>query len=252
MIKRTLPAVTLLLLLVLSTFGQGGMQPGPGTPHGSSLLTGLIASWKLDNLNDSVGGNTLTNNNTATFNTGKIGNAVYLAEASSQSLSIADNADLSTGDIDFTIAFWVWLDTKTTTRWFLGKSNNFGPDDVEYASWLNASLDRFRFAVNNYAVQVTADNFGSPPTGQWICIIVWHDAVGNTVNIQVNDGTVDSASYSGGTTDTGQAFRIGADNEPGFFHDGRIDNVNFAKRVWTAGERTFFYNGGTGREHPFN
>lgn len=228
------------------------MQPGPGTPHGSSLLNGLVASWKLDNLNDSVGGNTLTNNNTATFSTGKVGNAVYLVEASSQSLSIADNADLSTGDIDFTIAFWVWLDTKTATRWFVGKSNNFGADDVEYASWYNNSIDRFRFTVNNYVVQVTADNFGSPPTSQWICVIVWHDAAANTINIQVNDGTVNSASHSGGTSDTGQAFRIGADNEPALFHDGRVDNMNFAKRVWTAGERTYFYNSGTGREHPFN
>lgn len=243
--------LTLLLLLVLSTFGQGGMQPGPGTPRGSSLLTSLIASWKLDNVNDSHGSNTLTNNNTVTFSTGKIGNAAYIASASTQSLSIADNAALSTGDITFTIAGWVWMDTKTTTQTMVSKGNQFGPDEIEYLLWYNNSLDRFRFAVSNFAGLVTADNFGAVPTGQWICVIAWHDATANTINIQVNDGTVNSVGYSGGTTDTGQAFRLGADNEPNLLLNGRLDNWNFAKRAWTAGERTFFYNSGNGREYPF-
>lgn len=249
--KRLLISILLCLLLAATTAVPQNVRRGP-VASSSSLLTSLMASWKLDNLNDSAGSNTLTNNNTATFNTGLIGNAVYLASASSQTLSIADNAALSTGDIDFTIAFWVWMTNKDTTFVVLGKGNNFGPDEIEHVVLYNTAIDRFRFGVENYTGIISADSFGAVPTGQWMCLIVWHDATANTVNIQVNDGTVDSASYSGGVTDTGQAFRIGADNEPGLFFNGRVDNVNFAKRVWTTGERTYFFNSGTGREYPFN
>ena len=62
---------------------------------------------------DSSGnGNDLTDNATVTSTQGKIGKAAQFTAANSEYLSIAENASLSPGDIDFTFSGWV---NKTNT-----------------------------------------------------------------------------------------------------------------------------------------
>ena len=77
---------------------------------GCTLTTSLIAHWNLDEASgtrvDAKGGNDLTDNNTVTQATGIVSNAGQFTAANSEYLSIADNAALSTGDIDFTIPLW--------------------------------------------------------------------------------------------------------------------------------------------------
>src|SRR5262252_1520277 len=78
--------------------------------------TNLISYWKLDEVSgsrvDTKGTNTLTDNNTVTSTTGIINNAASFAAASSEYLSLASNATVQTGDIDFTITAWVKMTTK--------------------------------------------------------------------------------------------------------------------------------------------
>lgn len=85
-----------------------------------TLLDGLVSYWKLEEANgarvDSVvaSGNDLTDNNTVTQAVGVLGNAAQFTAANSESLSHADNASLGTGDIDFTVASWVYFDSLTS------------------------------------------------------------------------------------------------------------------------------------------
>src|SRR5881394_1372626 len=76
----------------------------------SPWLTSLVAHWKLDQTSglraDSHGGNDLADFNTVTFAAGKIGNAASFLGVNEESLGAADNAALSMGDIDFSIALW--------------------------------------------------------------------------------------------------------------------------------------------------
>ena len=80
-----------------------------------SFTDNFIAFWKLGEASgtrvDSIGSNDLTDNNTVTQAAGKIGNCAQFTAANSEYLSIADNAALSTGDIDFSIVFWVYFDS---------------------------------------------------------------------------------------------------------------------------------------------
>src|SRR3954464_8446679 len=87
-------------------------------------LTSLVSYWKLSDVNDSVGGNTLTNGNTVTFTSGKIGNAATFVAASSQRLSHAANAALRTGDIDFTIPAWAKFASQPANPIVVGKDDN--------------------------------------------------------------------------------------------------------------------------------
>lgn len=235
--------------------GPGFLVPAAGG-GGSSLLTSLVASWKLDDLTDATGrGNTLTNNNTVTFNTGKIGNAAYMASASTQWLSIATNSDVAQGDFDYTIGVWIYIGTISDVRIILARDSDTSGREFELE--YDGSGDSFRFVIFTGGSTKTAQVVSpyTPSTaGRWICLIAWHDAAANTVNLSIDNGAAsDSQPTTGGhDTSTGN-FTIGRRIYSGFegYWDGRIDDVNIWKKVLSAGERTEFYNSGTGKEHPF-
>ena len=235
---------------------SGGGNEGAAAVAASGLLTSLISYWTLDEASgtrvDSVtsSANDLTDNNTVTQNPGKISNAAQFTAANLEFLSRADNASLSTGDIDFTLAGWVYLDSLGAFRVAVGKREN--ATNREYWFEVNNS-DQMRFIVSsNGALQdgvVTASSV-TLSTGTWYFVVAWHDSVANTVNIQVNNGTAHSAAFSLGVFDGGSRFAIGV-GESSNYWNGRIDEVGFWKRVLTAAERTNLYNAGTGVTYPF-
>src|SRR3989344_2206233 len=98
---------------------DGGYDPGR-FEIGSDInliasSQGLVGWWGLDEengtRNDLVGNNHLADNNTVTQGTGRVGSAAQFTKANGEYLSISDNADLSMGDIDFTICGWMYLDS---------------------------------------------------------------------------------------------------------------------------------------------
>jgi hypothetical protein len=219
------------------------------------LNSGLAAFWKLGEVSgaraDSVGANHLTDNNPVTqAAAGKVGSAAQFTAASSESLSIADNAALSTGDIDFTLAAWVYFDSKGADRVILGK---IGAGSAEYLLRFVNTSDRFRFYCANGGSNgnVLANPLGSPALATWYFVVAWHDAAANTINIQVNAGAVNSAGYSAGVADGAQGFRLGAQDNSVDFWNGRIDAAGVWKRVLSSAEVTSLYNSGSGREYPF-
>lgn len=68
--------------------------------------------------------------------------------------------------------------------------------------------------------------------------MAWHNSVNNTINIQLNNGIVQTASYSGGVTDTTAALSIGAYADKTWEFNGKIDEVALYKRTLTAPERS--------------
>src|SRR3990167_8093050 len=101
-----------------------------------SLITNLISYWKFDeasgNAADSQGSETLTNNATITYSAGALNNAADLVAASSQYFSRASNANLQTGDIDYTISCWVKLTTKAANFTIITKSQVGGVSASDY------------------------------------------------------------------------------------------------------------------------
>lgn len=186
----------------------------------------------------------MTDNNTVTSNPGKFSNAGQFTNANSEYLSISDNADLSTGDIDFTVAAWVYMDTKAALRYIMAKAGAAGFREYSLNYYASDGVDRFEFwlsADGDNITAVRADSLGSASTATWYFVVAWHDSVANTINIQVNNGTANSVSYTSGTTDSSGQFNIGALNA-GSFWDGRIDEARFYKRVLSPSERSLLYN----------
>jgi RHS repeat-associated protein len=84
---------------------------------------------------------------------------------------------------------------------------------------------------------------------RWYTIVAWHDSVFNTLNLQVNNGTVSSVSYASGAMDTTYPLSIGAHANGTYGINGRLDEVALYKRVLNPSERSWLYNGGFGRTY---
>lgn len=218
--------------------------PGGGSLGGappSTLLNGLISYWKLDEASgvaiDSAGGNTLTDNNTVTSAAGKVAGARQYTRANSESHSIASNAGLSSGNIDYSIAFWAFCDT-IPTMGFVAKGN-------EYRVIYDPGAGVFKFLWN--ADTGLAQSAFIDPTGLWTFVVAWHNATLNTVNLQLNNGAIVTVAHTGGLNDAG-AFVLGSSSG---FLNGRLDEFGIWKRVLTVAERTVLYNAGNGVTYPF-
>jgi hypothetical protein len=248
------------ILFVIACAGLAGILPGvsaaplhvpvnPGT-------TNLIAWWSQDEVsgtrNDSHSTNHLTDNNTVSSTTGKKSNAAEFTSANSEYLSIADNASLSMGDIDFTLCSWVRL-TGTKAAFPIFAKWNVGANEREYYLIYSLSSDRFLFAISNNGTAqtvLTGSSFSSITTNVWYYVCAWHDATANTISIQVDNGAIDSVSYSSGGRNGTSPLFIGQIVFAGStYGNGNTDESLIYKKVLSADEREWLYNAGTGRTY---
>jgi hypothetical protein len=215
-----------------------------------ALSTSLISYWELNEASgdrvDAHGTNDLVEQNSGIASTtGKVSSAVLLDRSEGEFLSIADNADLSTGDIDFTFCTWVYANT--AAGYIAAKCD--GAPQNEWALDSSGTSDAYRFYVSANGSSFTVlSSAVTSALSTWRFIVAWHDSVANTINIQVDDGTPDSTAHSTGVYDGTSNFNLG-NRETAFTTEcwnGRLDQAGFWKRVLTSGERTTLYNGGAG------
>ena len=181
------------------------------------------------------------------------GGARKFTNGNSEYFTGGDDTDFEPGDADFTIAGWVYLDNLDTAQGFCGKYD-FGDNNREYLVFYQQSSNRIRFHVSGDGqggasiTQLVASTLGAPSAGQWYFIVAWHDATANTINIQVNNGTVDSESHTAGIFQGTANFLLGSEEQtsPAFQLDGRMAKWGFWDRTLTADERTSLYNNGNG------
>lgn len=221
-----------------------------------ALTDSLISHWALDeasgNALDSHGSNDLTETGgTIDSATGKVGNCRDFEEADTEWFEHADNASLSTGDIDFTFAAWVFMESEAALFGTILAKGSLSTNSVEYSLYYRQSVDDFQWKVGNGTASATVSSTLNVTTGTWYFVVAWHDSVNNLLGISVNDGAAVTASYSSGGNDNASAFMIGADSTGRYF-DGLIDEVSFWKRVLTSDERTELYNAGAGLAYPWS
>jgi hypothetical protein len=248
-------AATMALLGAAALPIAADVRAEPPARPMSALSNSLVAYWTLDEQNgnraDSVGGNTLTDNNSTGYNTGVIGNAAETDFAAHRYLSAPDSASLSTGGTSFSMTFAVWvnLNDKTQVNYILSKNNS-----LDYDIYYSVGANRFRFCYGGTLLTgncINADSLGSPSTGVWYYVVGWYDASADTLNIQVNDGTIDSSGSTLEPSDSSGSFYIGKEEYSPSYSDARIDEVGIWKRTLTSAERSALYNLGAGCAYPF-
>lgn len=230
----------------------------------STLNNNLVSYWTLDessgNASDSVGGNTLTNNNTATYSAGKIKNSIHLASASSQSLSIADGSqtglDMSG---DFSIQAWI----NATSFPDAGVCSIVSKDNVSvsrsYAIYTSndGKIHGIIFGGGGNGQRSFVTNSSQVSTSTIYHIVVTYSLSGNTFLCYVNGSSVAITMADTGVTSITNStapFEIGCRQESSSdakFWNGWIDEVAVWSRVLTSGEVSSLYNGGSGYQYPF-
>ncbi len=190
---------------------------------------------------------------------GLIGAAV---DCNEQGLETADGTPFSFGNHDFTVALWVntsdWSDGGSLQRLLASKFNGNLNSREWQVDWV-AATNRLRFLIRNRADTtehiILAGSYGNvtPHVDEWILIVAWHDGENDTINIQINDGTVDTlSSVVGGiqtantSVKTGIGTRDGGGAAGNNNFNGSIDQTAIWCRVLTSAERTALYNSGAG------
>src|SRR3990167_3362462 len=173
----------------------------------------------------------------------KSGNSTQFTAVDLEYLSIADNAALSMGDIDFTIAGLVYLDTTPASGATMGILGKWAAGNLEYRLYVDntAGTIRFKFDVRDTGdtttTTVTATTFGEPSTATWYFVVIYHNATTNLIGISVNNGAFDTAATTGGVRDGTAAFEIGR-HTAGNYLNGRGEDFSIAKQIYTAAEIT--------------
>ena len=256
MIKKLLFAGLALAisLLPITAFAES-FSPDSGCTLPTSLVVYYDCDESSGNLLDSKGSNDQTDTNTVASATGIVSNARDFERDNSEYFTRADTADLSSGDISFTITAWVKIETKSgagSQMWIFNKGNG---TDREYMLLYDVDSDRFRFFISvdglgsAYAI-VNANNFGAVSIGTWYWIQAGHDASADITFISVNNGTEDTTATLGlGPTDLTGGSAVGNQVSATDYWDGLIDEIAFHKKRLATAEKADLYNAGAGNTY---
>lgn len=232
-----------------------------GDPIGDALRSDAVAYWKMEEasgtrIDATGGGNDLAPTNAPGNTTGKVGDALSLAMASSQKVSRASTADLRLGGGDFLITCWLKVNGTINDYEVRGAVCKIGAVQPDYL--INVARDEdlpyFYAAIGMvdapFQTFVFSDELADVTI--WHFIAFWFDLSLARIYLQIDNG---ATIYTGdltlvaenGTSD----FLIGNDNSIGFWN-GAIDEVAIFKPAdistwWSQDKKNYLYNSGDGR-----
>lgn len=215
----------------------------------------LQAYYKLEDVSDSKGANTLTNNNTVTFTAAKFTNGANLGSTdANKCLSVASALGYANGA--YSVSLWVKLNTEltgadtvyqicniytTTSQWLLNYSRVGGVNALNFTRFDGATLEG-----PSYNVTLGTTDFHH--------IVMTHD--GTSIR-----GYLDNALVGGPTTATGQTgsysavMTLGSNGNDITANNALVilDDAGFFNRELTAAEvTTLFTPSVTGGSFLFN
>lgn len=217
-----------------------------------SLLTNIVAYYKLSDTSDATGNsNTLTNNNSVTFDAGLIGNAADLGSSNTNKfLSIASDFGINGGNI--TISLWVKLNAEiASSTWGFAYMPANSPGIAygivyEYNSGTRRiHIERVKFGGAGADIYTTV----TLGTSTWHHIVLTYDG---TNLISYLDGIASSPSATSGTgVSTGTTeFDLG-NTVTSLYASTKIDEAGVWSRALSSTEVTQLYNSGVGLQYPF-
>ena len=172
--------------------------------------------------------------------------AAHFGSSNPSFLTIADAADLSSGDVDFTWCGWFKPTSLTVTKTLFGKYNETG----NQREWL------LRITSSNFHIRVSTDGITNiidqsfatsvPSLNNWHFVVFRHDAINNQVVVRIN-ATDYTFALTGGILDGTSSFQIGTFNSGTDSFDGDVDSLAKWNRYLSNAELDFLYNSGSGK-----
>ena len=223
-------------------------NPGP-----NNLETWWSHDETSGNRSDSHGSNTLVDNGTVGTAAGKQSNASLFDRDIPEYFTIADNASLKTGDIDYYWAGWIYLDSLPSDTTVFQILEKYGTAGNRGYSLNVATDDLLRFIDRdgtNAILDIKATTFGALSVATWYFCEAWHSATLNRGGVAI-DRTEDSEATTGAPASVTVEFSMGIRTQGNVSpFDGRMDEVVFYKgNIPTSDERDWLYNSGAGRAY---
>jgi hypothetical protein len=221
-----------------------GINPGTNT---------LKAWWQLNeasgNALDSHGANAMTDNGTVTSSADAThGTVRTFNRAIPEFFSINDNADISTGDTDWTLGVFLRKHDDVIGDIF-DKYNGASGGGMASFYYNGAGHRSIRFDVYSGATLrgTVESNAESIQLNTWYLVVMYHSATANQVGVSINAAAYKTASTTGAIAD-GAALGLGkrvASGTHGF--DGDMSIAFKYDKILSVDECAWLFNGGKGR-----
>lgn len=217
----------------------------------SSLLTGIVAYYKLDessgNASDSVWGFNLTNNWTCTYSSFLINN--WVTTGTSKWLSVANNLWLNWSSQPWTVSMRIKPTSTISTQQVFVNFSDFGKRIYCYIEWFsgNCRLIRVRWGI-------AADICSKAQTfSAWTKYHICWRYNWSTLNLKINDWTASTAASSGDWSWTWYTNDMALWSYIWWstYYIWQMDEVWFWNRSITDAEVTALYNAWSWVQHPF-
>lgn len=225
---------------------------GGGSGPAFDLKAGLVAWWDLEEASstrvDSHGSYHLSPTDPS------LGRALALVgygsdAPSTRILTRISSPNLATGD--FTIAGV--FKTTASNSGIISRQNSTGvATERQYLVTLEGGVLKVGISTNGNSNAVVTSTGTGLNDGNLHRYIAWRDTTANTLNIEVDNGTVASSSFTGSTalysaTDPGLFLHgIGS----GTYANGSVlDEIGIWTRMLSADERSWLHNGGAWRSY---
>ena len=168
--------------------------------------------------------------------------AAQFVDGNSEYLSVAD--PWTSGDIDFSVGCWVYLDDLTGDLPIASK------DDGTQQEWRlyydDNTTDAWVFEIFDGAGGsrgTVSKTTPAPAATTWFFVVGAHDATNNEVGVSVNGSAYTTAATSGVAVDTDDPFELGR-MTAATYHDGRLSQCFFIKEELSAADLGDLYNNG--------
>jgi Concanavalin A-like lectin/glucanases superfamily len=238
--------------------GAGLRQLAVPNLSSSSLLTGLVSYWKMEETSgtrsDSAGPNVLTPAGTIFGMTGKIGNGARANGSPSSALTAADNSSQNfTGS--FTVAGWMSLINLTPPNEnpiMVGKWTAPPGGGDGWVVYRQFGGDYWVFLVTadgSTSFQVTVSALA--PLDSWHFIVAIYDHAVSKIRLSVDGAVPAEAPFTGPVFHSLHPLAVLNFSDLDGAFNTSVDELGLWNRVLTTAEITELWNAGSGITYPF-
>ena len=227
-----------------------GFDPDTDT----SLNTSLVAYYQLEDVTDHHASFDLTNINSVTFTSGKIGNAANFGTPNTtKKLEVID--DLGVTNSALSVSVWVWFDAQPATNGYetVMQHDVTGTTGVQSIIYYrdDAGTKKLVFWRNKVSAGLEGPSYTvTLNLDQWYHIVYTYDGT----NIR---GYVDGSLVAGPTTASGNAsgaiaggeFNTGATQDDALYLSGLVDEIGVWSKGLSAQEVTDLNNSDAGNQY---
>ncbi len=216
----------------------------------ATLPTNLISYWELEEASgtrvDAHGSNDLTDNNTVTQTTGKVGNCASFDDANSEYFSSSFDAATEIGTGDFSVSLWFKVANADKRRTMFCFDNGAWTTYFNIPAGRNSDGNDIRVNFDDGATGGSYTSDADHQDNAWHHLAFTRDS---TVAKLYIDGTlVDTDTNAHNDMSVPADLHIGRFNGAAAvdYMDGELDQIGLWDKVLSSTEVTDLYNSGDG------